>query len=168
MLKNTCKKYYVGIDPGSKGAIAFLNYDGSFNSVVDMPTVDQFMDELKHSNRWDNEGDFTVAIESVHPLPGQSCMASFSYGGNFLLARAIGFWYNSSPVLVTPQKWKSFYDLRRGKEESKTQYKHRSVEKARMLYPQADLPISKDGRAEALLIARYQFSIDNLQGETNE
>lgn len=150
--------YYIGIDPGSKGAVAFLE-DGKYNSVKDMPTVEEFIRGLK-GGVWDDVGDFKVAIESVHPLPGQSCMASFSYGGNFLLAKAIGLWYNTDPVMVSPQKWKSFYGLKRGKEESKTDYKHRSVEVARKLFPQADLPISKDGRAEALLIAYYQYCTD--------
>lgn len=151
--------YYVGIDSGAKGAIAFLNSDGSYNSVVDMPTVESFIDGLK-KGLWDDDGDdFVVAIESVHPLPGQSCMASFSYGGNFMLAKALGIWYQENPVLVSPQKWKGFYGLKRNKDESKTDYKHRSVELARKLFPSAaeQLTLSKDGRAEALLIANWLF-----------
>lgn len=153
--------YYVGIDSGAKGAIAFLNSDGSYNSVVDMPTVENFIDGLK-KGLWNDDGDdFVVAIESVHPLPGQSCMASFSYGGNFMLAKAIGMFYNKHPYMVSPQKWKGYYGLKRGKEESKTDYKHRSVELAKKLFPSATdlLIISKDGRAEALLIARYIYDI---------
>lgn len=160
--------YYVGIDPGSKGAIAFLNSDGSYNSVVDMPTVENFIDGLK-KGLWDDDGDdFVVAIESVHPLPGQSCMASFSYGGNFMLAKALGIWYNSTPYMVVPQLWKKHYGLKRGKEESKTDYKHRSVELAKKLFPSATdlLTISKDGRAEALLIAKYIYDMKGAQCST--
>lgn len=160
-------KYYCGIDSGAKGAIAFLNADGSFNSIIDMPTPKGFIEGIKNAI-WDCDDSTAVAIESVHPLPGQSCMASFSYGGNFMLAKLLGFWYNIDPVMVSPQKWKAHYGLKRGKEESKTDYKHRSVELAKKLFPSAVdlLPISKDGRAEALLIAKYIY--DLKQGGNHE
>lgn len=160
--------YYVGIDPGSKGAIAFLNSDGSYNSVVDMPTVENFIDGLK-KGLWDDDGDdFVVAIESVHPLPGQSCMASFSYGGNFMLAKALGIWYNSTPYMVVPQLWKKHYGLKKDKAETKAQYKGKSVKLARELFPSAaeQLTLSKDGRAEALLIAKYIYDMKGAQCST--
>lgn len=154
--------YYCGIDSGAKGAIAFLNPDGSFNSVIDMPTLEEFIQGIKDA-KWDIDDETAVAIESVHPLPGQSCMASFSYGGNFMLAKAIGMFYNKHPYMVSPQKWKGYYGLKRGKEESKTDYKHRSVELAKKLFPSATdlLTISKDGRAEALLIANWLYKETN-------
>jgi len=157
--------YYCGIDSGAKGAIAFLNHDGSFNSVIDMPTLEEFIQGIFDA-RWDNDDETVVAIESVHPLPGQSCMASFSYGGNFMLAKAIGMFYNKHPYMVVPQLWKKHYGLKRGKEESKTDYKHRSVELAKKLFPSATdlLTISKDGRAEALLIAKYIYDLKSAQG----
>ena len=158
--------YYLGIDPGSKGAMAFLNPDGSFNSVIDMPTLDGFLEGIKDS-KWDFTDPTLVAIEAVHPLPGQSCMASFSYGQNFMLAKAIGKWYNSDPYMVVPQLWKKHYGLKREKDETKAQYKGRSVELARKLFPAASglLMLSKDGRAEALLIAKYLY---DLKKETNK
>lgn len=159
--------YYCGIDSGAKGAIAFLNPDGSFNSVIDMPTLEEFIQGIKDA-KWDIDDETVVAIESVHPLPGQSCMASFSYGGNFMLAKAIGMFYNKHPYMVSPQKWKGYYGLKRGKEESKTDYKHRSVELAKKLFPSATdlLTISKDGRAEALLIAKYIYDMKGAQCST--
>lgn len=158
--------YYLGIDPGSKGAMAFLNPDGSFNSVIDMPTLDGFLEGIKDS-KWDFDDPTLVAIEAVHPLPGQSCMASFSYGQNFMLAKAIGKWYNSDPYMVVPQLWKKHYGLKREKDETKAQYKGKSVELARKLFPAASglLMLSKDGRAEALLIAKYLY---DLKKETNK
>lgn len=155
-------RFYLGIDPGAKGALAFLNADGSFNSIIDMPTPKGFIEGIKNSI-WDCDDSTAVAIESVHPLPGQSCMASFSYGGNFMLAKMLGIWYNINPVMVSPQKWKSYYGLKRDKGESKAQYKGRSVAKARELFPEAGnlLMLSKDGRAEALLIANWLYKETN-------
>lgn len=162
----THKTYYVGIDSGAKGAIAFLNSDGSYNSVTDMPDLKGFIEGFRNGT-WDSDGDnFVVAIESVHPLPGQSCMASFSYGGNFLLAKALGMVYNIDPVMISPQAWKKHYGLKRDKDETKAHYKGRSVELARELFPAAKdlLMLSKDGRAEALLIAKYIYDLTNIGG----
>ena len=155
----TDDKIYVGIDPGSKGAIAVVA--GDLVAIDDMPTLEFLMNNTTGLKT--NQGDrYRVAIEQVHPLPGQSCIASFTYGENFLLAKLIGMCYSASPVMVSPQRWKSFYGLKRSKDETKTEYKRRSVEKARELFPQvADiLKTSKDGRAEALLIANWLRETD--------
>lgn len=152
-------KIYVGIDPGSKGAIAVICDDEV--SLFDMPTLEQLMANTTVLKVLNNNR-YRVAIESVHPLPGQSCIASFTYGENFLLAKLIGMCYNRDPVMVSPQKWKKYYGLKREPDETKTEYKRRSVDKARELFPSVteDLKYSKDGRAEALLIANWLKETD--------
>lgn len=154
-------KIYVGIDPGSKGAVAVI--DEECNTVYDMPTLEHLIANTTGLRA--NKGNrYRVAIESVHPLPGQSCTATFTYGQNFMLAKLIGLCYNNKPVMVSPQKWKNHYGLKRIKGESKTDYKKRSVDKARELFPDMvpELPYSKDGRAEALLIAKWLKDTDNV------
>ena len=143
---------YVGIDPGAKGAIAVIA--GDIIMIEDMPEPEKF---LKFARATKDAYSFKVAVEQVHPLPGQSCIASFTYGENFLLAKLIGMCYNSSPVMVSPMRWKKYYGLKKEPNETKTEYKRKSVEKAKELFPQvADLlKCSKDGRAEALLIANW-------------
>ena len=142
---------YVGVDPGSKGAIAIIA--GDLILIEDMPTAEKALEIFRKPQPW----DCRVALEQVHPLPGQSCIASFTYGQNFLLAFLISLWYNSSPVMVSPQRWKKYYGLKKEPNETKTEYKRKSIEKARELFPQATdlLKYSKDGRAEALLIANW-------------
>ena len=68
---------------------------------------------------------------------------------------------------MVPQLWKKHYGLKREKDETKAQYKGKSVELARKLFPAASslLMLSKDGRAEALLIAKYVY---DLKKETNK
>lgn len=144
-------KVYVGIDPGSKGAIAVIA--GDLVLIEDMPTPEKALEILQKPQPW----ECRVAIEQVHPLPGQSCIASFTYGENFLLAKLIGMWYSTSPVFVSPQRWKKYFGLKKEPGETKTEYKRKSVMKARELFPKAKdlLKMSKDGRAEALLIAKW-------------
>lgn len=143
---------FVGIDPGAKGAIAIIFPDGDV-SIKDMPTLDEFPKILV--------GYFPVAkavgVEQVHPLPGQSCTASFTYGENNMLAKLIGKCYNNTLTMVPPQRWKKFFGLKREPGESKAQFKRKSVDLARKLFPSCAelLKYSKDGRAEALLIAEY-------------
>lgn len=154
--------YTVAADPGRLGAIAVLDKDGNFVTVFDMPTEDEVLKMIQEED-YKLFQPCVTAIESVHPLPGQSCMASFSYGGNFVLAKLLVKCYNIDPVMVSPMKWKGYYGLKRGKEESKTDYKHRSVELAKKLFPSAAdlLTLSKDGRAEALLIANWLYKETN-------
>ena len=144
-------KVYVGIDSGAKGAIAIIIEDAIM--INDMPTPEEALEILKKPQPW----ECRVAIEQVHPLPGQSCIASFTYGENFLLAKLLGMCYNIAPVMVSPQRWKKYYGLKKEPEETKTEYKRKSVDKARELFPQCAelLKYSKDGRAEALLIANW-------------
>lgn len=145
------EKVYVGIDSGAKGAIAVIA--GDLVMIKDMPTAEEALEIFRKPQPW----DCRVALEQVHPLPGQSCIASFTYGENFLLAKLISLWYNNSPVMVSPQRWKKYYGLKKEPNETKTEYKRKSVDKARELFPQATelLKYSKDGRAEALLIANW-------------
>lgn len=153
----TLPKAYAGVDPGSKGAIAFI-YTGNPRKIVveDMPSELEALMILKHSTL-ERDEDYKVAMELVHPLPGQSCIASFTYGENNMLAKLLCMAYNSNPIFVSPQRWKSYYGLKRDKNETKTEYKRRSVDKARELFPELtdQLKYSKDGRAEALLIANW-------------
>ena len=146
------EKVYIGVDPGAKGAIAIIQGDKVI--IDDMPSIEAAIEIIRKSHPAFN---CRAAIEQVHPLPGQSCIASFTYGENFLLAKLIGMCYNSSPVMVSPMRWKKYYGLKKEPNETKTEYKRKSVEKAKELFPQvADLlKYSKDGRAEALLIANW-------------
>lgn len=142
----------VGIDPGSKGAIAYL-----FNDTImiwDMPS------DVKELYRFIQQILFkadVACVEKVHPLPGQSCTASFTYGMNFQTALLLAEYTAKETVLVPPQTWKKYFGLKREIGETKTQFKRKSVDLARELFPQCaeQLKYSKDGRAEALLIAEY-------------
>ena len=150
-------KVYLGADPGAKGAIAILQGDKVI--IDDMPSIEEAIEIIRKSSP---AFECRAAIEQVHPLPGQSCIASFTYGENFLLAKMLIMCYNSSPVMVSPQRWKKYYGLKKEPNETKTEYKRKSVDKARELFPQAAelLKYSKDGRAEALLIANWLKETD--------
>ena len=149
----------AGIDPGANGAIAIIDSKRNVFMVADMPKDDKTFVDIIKNNRYKPD---KVYMENVHALPNQSTVAGFTFGKNVgkaeLLAKSMG-----EVVLVHPSKWKLFMGLERKKEESKTDYKHRSVYMAKEMFPECSdcLKISKDGRAEALLIAAYGIAMES-------
>ena len=142
-------EHFYGIDPGAKGAVACVSADGRFLSVEDLPKTDEEWIELLQID-YDRSRDYCT-LENVHALPNQSTVAGFTFGKNVGKAELLAENLSSTetPLLVTPQRWKKYFKLDKGK--------HKSVELAREMFPEAEelLLYSKDGRAEALLIAEY-------------
>jgi hypothetical protein len=141
--------FYYGIDPGAKGAVACISSEGVFKLVEDLPKTDEAWLDLLQI---DYTGPLSYcAIEDVHALPRQSTVAGFTFGKNVGKAELLAFNLAAAeePLRVTPQKWKKYFGLSRNKKES--------IELAKELFPEASelLTASKDGRAEALLIAEY-------------
>jgi hypothetical protein len=165
-------KFYYGIDSGAKGAIALLAYEDDKLMCVfisDFPTkFEDFIHYMKKDNSTDR---VKVLLEKVHALPGQSCTAMFSYGGNFRMAELLAYCLSEEYIEVSPQAWKKHFGLVKSKTESKTEYKRRSVALARSLLGHLyDFKDSKDGQAEAALIALYGKEKDdeatNNEGDT--
>ena len=153
-------KFYIGIDPGAKGAITVLNEQGKCIEWFDMPTTDdKYLDKITEWLDKKVDKEVHVMMENVHALPMESTVAGFSFGKNVgkaeLLALAMAT--VKPPHKVTPKSWKAFFNLRRFKEETKLEYKKRSINRAKMEFPEMSdvLITSKDGRAEALLLAKY-------------
>lgn len=146
-------KYVVGIDPGARGAIAIVDKKTKeVVSLIDMPTEDEEYVSLICTNEdtWRESRDsFDVYLESVHALPRQSTVAGFTFGKNVGKAELLSISYNKEVTKVSPQRWKKYFNLNRDKKES--------VYLARKLFPSVSdkLLVSKDGRAEALLLAYY-------------
>lgn len=142
----------VGIDPGASGAIAILS-PSSPPSVVDFPKTDEAILSLLTQNLTNRSKDCIVFLEDVHALPRQSTVAGFTFGKNVGKAELVALSYSSNVVRVSPQKWKKFYNLY-GKD------KKESIATAKELFPSLVdvLKASKDGRAEALLIAYFGTS----------
>jgi crossover junction endodeoxyribonuclease RuvC len=148
----------IGIDPGLSGAIAMLDTAGSVCYVEDLPIMRDktlaWIDGSYLQSILMRRGGrpATAMIERVSAMPKQGVASSFQFGVGFgsilgvLQALAI-------PIeFVTPRVWKKSYGLDSDKKAA--------LHKARLLYPDVDLHLAKhDGRAEALLIARYARSV---------
>ena len=145
----------LGIDPGLSGAVAVLDHAGELVSVTDLPVIRDL------SLAWIDGGELQsiiltalqgrqarALIERVSSMPGQGIASSFLFGVGFGSVLSVLQALRIPLEFVTPGVWKKSYGLSKDK--------HASLHKARLLFPSAELHLAKhDGRAEALLIARY-------------
>lgn len=158
---------FIGIDPGAHGAVAIIYGD----SIVLHDLTGDIGDYwYAMTNLTEPDVPTVVYVEDVHGRPGQSCVANTTFMKLAGYAELLGFSIADSFNKVSPQTWKKFYGLTGKKGETKTQKKHRSIELAKEMYPSVagELTASKDGRAEALLIADYGRCMYERNQETEE
>lgn len=157
----------VGIDPGISGAVAGVTPNGSLQWVFDMPIRD-----AGKKNRKANEIDGValarmlrvhladigeVWVEEIAAMPAQGVSSMFSLGDTRGCIRGVCEALGFSTQRVHPKTWKKHYGLGSDKEAS------RSL--AIRLFPGCELLARKkdEGRAEAILIARYGAHQSRLQ-----
>ena len=138
----------VGIDPGQKGAIGMLYPNGSVY-VEDMPMIGKEVDGYSLSELFIEFPPEHVYLEQVNSF-GMGRTSAYNFGQGVGVIKGVLATMNISYTLVTPQKWKKYFDLSRDKDESRLY--------AARLWPTAADKFKRkrdDGRAEALLIAKY-------------
>jgi len=162
----------IAIDPGIHGAIAFLDlsnrkyeddWDSCFAGVFDMPIepkrsgrnqVDALaLLTLLENNfsdlRQSAQGAALTVIEQVSAMPGQGVSSMFSLGDSYGVARTAALTLGRI-AYISPSHWK--------KQAGVTKNKVYSLTLARRAFPSADEVLKRkkdEGRAEALLLARY-------------
>ncbi len=154
----------MGLDPGLTGAFAAIDDAGQVIALHDLPIIRDgklaFVDAaalVGHMIEARQGRPARILVERVSSMPGQGVASSFQFGVGFgsLLAACR---YIAMPLeLVTPATWKRALGL--------SSDKRASLDKARMLFPAAELHLVKhDGRAEALLLAEYGRRFHAKQG----
>ena len=117
---------YLGIDPGIKGAITILNYDGSYKETVAMPmellndntAYKQWYDINAIISLFEKYKDSTVALEYQRPIinrygqktsaGGQGAVAIFRTGRGFGLLEGLVRVYFNKYYIVDPNRWQNF------------------------------------------------------------
>lgn len=154
----------IGIDPGITGAIAVL-CDDELMAVHDMPVLEvkvgktnkrqvspQLLAQIFNDIllEYANGRECRVILEKVGAMPGQGVTSMFNFGRSFGVVEGVTAGHGLAIAYVTPQAWQK----RSGKKDGKDGARQRVME----LYPKhADWfkRIKDDGRADAVLIARY-------------
>lgn len=152
----------IGLDPGLTGAVGVL-HDGVYAAVEDMPTAVKGVGSVKSEvnaagliallKRHMSPSDYTsIAIEKVGAMPGQGVSSVFSLGDSYGSARTACAATGAELHQVAPVTWKKHFKLSSDKELSRAL--------AIRLFPGAPLHLKKhDGRAEALLLARWLWEV---------
>jgi crossover junction endodeoxyribonuclease RuvC len=152
----------IGVDPGLAGAVGVLR-DGAYVAVEDMPTAVKGVGSVKSEvnaaglilllklHIWSSEST-SIAIEKVGAMPGQGVSSVFSLGDSYGSARTACAATGVELHQVSPVAWKKHFKLSSDKELSRAL--------AIRLFPGAPLHLKKhDGRAEALLLARWLWEV---------
>lgn len=139
---------YIGIDPGQKGAMAFIGDAG----ITVIPFDEgRYLGHLKALAYPPCAAK--AVVEHVNAMPGQGVTSMFNFGKGFGWLLGVLDAYGIPYELVRPQKWK--------KEYSVTGDKNSSIAVCKRLFPEVSLlPTTRckkdsDGMAEALLMAEY-------------
>jgi crossover junction endodeoxyribonuclease RuvC len=145
----------LGIDPGVTGALALLDRSGQVELLADLPII------RDKSLAWVDGAELQsmllnaiggrqchAVVERVSSMPGQGIASAFGFGVGFGSILSVLQTLRLPLELVTPSVWKRAVGL--------SSDKRASLDKARLLFPLADLTLAKhDGRAEALLLAYW-------------
>lgn len=152
-------QWYIGIDPGLSGAVAFLTVDES--EIVDADVVDipiylalsnKKKVELKALTHLLRHIPFKahVCLEEPHSMPNQGVSSSFKFGRILGQIEGILAGLQLSTTLVSPSTWKRQLGL--------TADKNATREIANQLWPNFRhmWPLKKHhDRAEAMLLAYW-------------
>lgn len=147
---------YIGIDPGLRGAVAFIDSRGG-PKVFDLAhhprdhRLDGFALARLMRTMVGADDDAQVYLEKLHARAGGGGMVQMGS-----MMQSVGIIQGAIDCCrfplteITPQGWKKFYRL--------DSDKAKSLDMARRLYPDMQPHLARakdDGRAEALLIAHW-------------
>ena len=142
---------YIGIDPGKKGAIAWLENGCQavwpYSNEMLVQICKEAMEAIEHEQK------VIVCVEKVGAMPGQGVTSMFNFGKSAGFIEGVLQAYGIPYQLITPQKWKKEFSLGSDKKQS--------IEVCKRLFPDISLRrtdkcrTDDDGMAEALLMAEY-------------
>jgi hypothetical protein len=149
---------FIGIDPGSKGALCCLDSDRPrFVEFLDTP-YDHKSCQLVRAFLMTHEPAM-VGLENVHAIFGTSAGSNFKFGENVGIIKGV---LGTTPFgidMIQPKAWQKACGIS-FKPKSKPAEKKRVVAAiAQNLYPSAALHGPRggllDGRSDALMIAHH-------------
>ena len=160
-------RYFVGIDPGKKGALCVVSTEGVFCDVFPCPLIADDFDPVGMASLIRRINPQHVVIEKPGVMPGQGGVSNYSMGRGFGLWEGVLAALQVPFSIVSPQRWRKAMcpdtpkGVGEGKAERKKILKAESLKQALRLAPahavafQGPRGGALDGPAEAFLIARW-------------
>ena len=148
------KNFVVGIDPGKKGAIAFVDKDTLEAEVYLMP---QFVVDLISMLKSRQRSILLVVLEKQQPFPRQGIVSTFNLGEHYGIIKGILHTLGIPYEEISARKWQrkllgNFTTVNH--KDRRKLIKTLSLKKAKALFPMTDIG-NHDGKSDALLIAEY-------------
>lgn len=140
----------IGIDPGKKGAICFLNTETSTATYLEIPYRPDGLIDFKIINEaFLFAHQDHIYIEKVSGRDGWGAVQCFSFGANCGMIRQ---WCWDKPhTLIVPKTWQKIAHIGTSAETAKL----RSSQSFFRLNPNTNIKKSQDGIIDAFHIARY-------------
>jgi hypothetical protein len=175
--------YYLGIDPGIKGAIAVISESGELAQCESFPTVKEKTPKGRNMSRTDLKrlkelflelsklGKVHITIEKPILMPGQNVSSTFNNGKSHgIVLTLLEVYFPDSVVdIISCKEWQDELIDNRTVIESKIRRDRRkalkmdSIAKAIELFPDAHFKksskskVDSDGMTDAALIAYYGY-----------
>jgi crossover junction endodeoxyribonuclease RuvC len=165
-------KTIIGIDPGVTGAVAQF-YGSDLVALHDLPIamevskktkkrldIRAFATLIKFISRDAGAGNaITAYMEQAQAMPGQGVSSMFGYGRTNGIIEGVLVGLGIERIIkVPPAVWKRRLNLL-----SNAHPKDAGLQKARELYPHAELHLKKHhNRADAILIGHYGCQMEGL------
>lgn len=150
---------FIGIDPGSKGALCCLDSDRLSVEFIDTPD-DHASAQLVRG--WImGRKPHIVGLEKVHAIFGTSAGSNFKFGHNVGILEGVLFTTFVGIDHVQPKAWQKAVGIAFKKGMTGAQKKKHVAAHAQQLYPSASLHGPRggllDGRSDALMIAHHMM-----------
>ncbi len=148
---------YVGIDPGLKGGVSYVDKKGAYYSLP-MPDMSELSELL---GAWERDfGIKHIFLEKAQAMPKQGVVSMFNYGVHFGMLQGLFIAEGYPYTLVTPQEWQKEMFKGASSKEKKSP-KERALEIVRRLFPKDRFVASiratrdHDGMIDSVLIAEF-------------
>lgn len=147
--------WWAGIDPGSKGAVAFLDPDEGKIDVHDLPIevvvgakrLFRYVDAPALVTLLRSRSPALGYLERVHAMPHDGAVGAFTFGDNFGTIKGVFAGCGVALSKVSPDTWKKALRV----PADKTQ----AVKRALEVFPSCEGLFTRPDRAEAALICLY-------------
>lgn len=152
MKPNSREKAWIGIDPGSTGAIiAYTSKGELFSWAFDgVECSDVIREALSYLSQYDR----LVVLEKVNACPGQSASSMFKFGMNFGKPIGVMIGMGVPFALITPQRWQYTYIEKGMEKKDRKEALHQASLKA---FPKEKFPKvrHKKTMSDAFLICDF-------------
>ena len=139
----------LGIDPGQKGALAFLNEVGLIWELEDMPLLGKEINAHMLTRLIEGYGPIKMAVvEQAHSMPKQGIAGAFNYGVGYGKVLGVLAALEVPTTFYSSTEWKRHWRLSNDKDLSRRRATERWPQYASSFQRAKD-----DGRAEACFIA---------------